>query len=83
MTNTKVAAAVSAPVRQALRGMGTRPGTAVDIVRAPTLTRPTLLSMFGRGRFSARLTTVSDLPDFRIPHAEKIEWMIETKGYAI
>jgi len=24
-----------------------------------------------------------DLPDFRIPHAEKIEWMIETKGYAI
>jgi len=39
--------------------------------------------MFGRGRFSARLTTVSDLPDFRIPHAEKIEWMIETKGYAI
>jgi len=24
-----------------------------------------------------------DLPDFRIPHGEKIEWMIETKGYAI
>jgi hypothetical protein len=27
--------------------------------------------------------TPSDLPDFRIPHAEKIEWMIETKGWAI
>jgi hypothetical protein len=26
---------------------------------------------------------VTELPDFRIPHAEKIEWMIETKGYAI
>jgi len=24
-----------------------------------------------------------DLPDFHIPHAEKIEWMIETKGWAI
>jgi hypothetical protein len=24
-----------------------------------------------------------ELPDFRIPHAEKIEWMIETKGYAV
>ena len=26
---------------------------------------------------------MSDLPNFRIPHAEKIEWMIETNGYAI
>lgn len=25
----------------------------------------------------------SDLPDFRIPHAEKIEWMIETSGWAL
>jgi hypothetical protein len=24
-----------------------------------------------------------ELPDFHIPHAEKIEWMIETKGYAV
>ena len=26
---------------------------------------------------------MGDLPDFRIPHAEKIEWMIETKGWAL
>ncbi|MEO7398611.1 MAG: DUF4262 domain-containing protein [Ilumatobacteraceae bacterium] len=25
----------------------------------------------------------SDLPDFRIPHAEKIEWMIESAGWAL
>jgi hypothetical protein len=25
----------------------------------------------------------SDLPDFHIPHAEKIEWMIETNGWAL
>jgi hypothetical protein len=25
----------------------------------------------------------SDLPDFHIPHAEKIEWMIESNGWAI
>ena len=25
----------------------------------------------------------SELPDFKIPHAEKIEWMIETSGWAI
>ena len=24
-----------------------------------------------------------ELPDFHIPHAEKIEWMIETDGYAL
>lgn len=24
-----------------------------------------------------------DLPDFHIPHAEKIEWMIETDGFAV
>jgi hypothetical protein len=24
-----------------------------------------------------------DLPDFQLPHAEKIEWMIETEGYAL
>ena len=24
-----------------------------------------------------------ELPDFHIPHAEKIEWMIETDGFAI
>jgi Domain of unknown function (DUF4262) len=24
-----------------------------------------------------------ELPDFHIPHAEKIEWMIETEGYAL
>jgi hypothetical protein len=24
-----------------------------------------------------------DLPDFHIPHAEKIEWMIETAGWAL
>ena len=24
-----------------------------------------------------------ELPDFKIPHAEKIEWMIETNGWAI
>ena len=24
-----------------------------------------------------------ELPDFRIPHAEKIEWMIETHGWAM
>jgi hypothetical protein len=26
---------------------------------------------------------MTDLPDFHIPHAEKIEWMIETKGWAL
>jgi hypothetical protein len=26
---------------------------------------------------------VVDLPDFHIPHAEKIEWMIETNGWAL
>jgi hypothetical protein len=26
---------------------------------------------------------VSELPDFHIPHAEKIEWMIETAGWAL
>lgn len=26
---------------------------------------------------------MSDLPDFKIPHAEKIEWMIETHGWAM
>ncbi|MEY4229580.1 MAG: hypothetical protein RLZZ362_429, partial [Actinomycetota bacterium] len=26
---------------------------------------------------------MTDLPDFHIPHAEKIEWMIETAGWAI
>jgi hypothetical protein len=25
----------------------------------------------------------SELPNFRIPHAEKIDWMIETKGWAL
>jgi hypothetical protein len=25
----------------------------------------------------------ADLPDFHIPHAEKIEWMIETNGWAL
>ncbi len=25
----------------------------------------------------------ASMPDFHIPHAEKIEWMIETKGWAI
>ena len=24
-----------------------------------------------------------ELPDFHIPHAEKIEWMIETNGWAL
>ena len=24
-----------------------------------------------------------ELPDFKIPHAEKIEWMIETNGWAL
>ena len=31
---------------------------------------------------TCRVTT-GDLPDFKIPHAEKIEWMIETNGWAI
>jgi len=26
---------------------------------------------------------VTDLPDFHLPHAEKIEWMIETEGWAL
>jgi hypothetical protein len=26
---------------------------------------------------------VTDLPDFHIPHAEKIAWMIDTGGYAV
>lgn len=26
---------------------------------------------------------MEELPDFHIDHAEKIEWMIETKGYAV
>jgi Domain of unknown function (DUF4262) len=26
---------------------------------------------------------MTDLPDFHIPHAEKIEWMIETSGWAL
>jgi hypothetical protein len=25
---------------------------------------------------------MTDLPDFHIPHAEKIEWMIDTHGWA-
>jgi hypothetical protein len=25
----------------------------------------------------------ADLPDFHLPHAEKIDWMIETDGYAL
>ena len=25
----------------------------------------------------------AELPDFHIPHAEKIEWMIETDGFAV
>ena len=25
----------------------------------------------------------TDLPDFHIPHAEKIEWMVEANGYAV
>jgi Domain of unknown function (DUF4262) len=25
----------------------------------------------------------SELPDFHIPHMEKIEWMVETKGWAV
>lgn len=29
------------------------------------------------------MTGQGDLPDFHIPHAEKIEWMIETNGWAI
>ena len=24
-----------------------------------------------------------DLPDFHIPHADKIDWMIETSGWAL
>lgn len=28
-------------------------------------------------------STPSELPNFRIPHAEKIDWMIETKGWAL
>ena len=30
-----------------------------------------------------QLPDLPDLPDFHIPHAEKIEWMIETKGWAL
>jgi hypothetical protein len=26
---------------------------------------------------------VTDLPDFRIPHAEKIEWMVASRGWAV
>lgn len=29
------------------------------------------------------VATSDDLPDFRIPHAEKIDWMIETHGWAL
>ena len=29
------------------------------------------------------MDTPSELPDFHIPHAEKIEWMIETNGWAL
>jgi hypothetical protein len=29
------------------------------------------------------MSAQGDLPDFHIPHAEKIEWMIETNGWAI
>ena len=32
---------------------------------------------------SIRVTESIDLPDFKIPHAEKIEWMIETNGWAL
>src|SRR5262245_38444648 len=28
-------------------------------------------------------STMSELPDFHIPHSEKIEWMIETDGFAV
>lgn len=29
------------------------------------------------------MDTPAELPDFHIPHAEKIEWMIETNGWAL
>jgi hypothetical protein len=28
-------------------------------------------------------SVASDLPDFHLPHAEKIEWMVETDGFAV
>ena len=35
------------------------------------------------GCTGGNLGAVTDLPDFHIPHAEKIEWMIETHGWAL
>ena len=29
------------------------------------------------------VTVSSELPDFHLPHAEKIDWMVETEGYAV
>ena len=29
------------------------------------------------------MSTEPDLPNFRIPHAEKIDWMVETNGWAM
>jgi hypothetical protein len=34
-------------------------------------------------RFAPVTVTRMELPDFHIPHAEKIEWMIETEGWAL
>jgi len=30
-----------------------------------------------------RSPTVTELPDFHLPHAEKIQWMVETDGFAV
>lgn len=32
---------------------------------------------------AGRVARPDELPDFKIPHAEKIEWMIETNGWAL
>ena len=32
---------------------------------------------------AGRMVAMEELPDFHIPHAEKIEWMIETNGWAL
>src|SRR5688572_5141592 len=36
-----------------------------------------------RWRTVAIRSTFVELPDFHIPHAEKIEWMIENDGFAV
>jgi hypothetical protein len=47
------------------------------------LRRPVVLLALRRSTACDRSVRCMELPDFHIPHAEKIEWMIETNGWAL